>query len=97
MKNGLLIKIHMSNTLVFEFLGLATYKGFAAIYPPSDGVIRCGCTSCKRDVSLSRGFVENNKYLCASCTTTAIGSNRAFDLLLYAQEKCRQVTGKYQV
>lgn len=72
------------------------YKGIRAIYPPTEGVISCGCSSCGRDIKTDMGFVELAKrtYLCASCTKTAIGGIRASYLLEWAQNKYRNSTSK---
>lgn len=73
--------------------GLEQHKGISAIYPPSNGVIKCGCHSCNKDVNLQSGFADINKgpfkYLCSKCAIIAIGGNKAAELILFAQEKSR--------
>lgn len=67
------------------------YKGFRAIYPPTEGVILGGCYSCNKNVDTDNGFVEipKRKYLCSSCIKTVIGGLRASELLEWSQNKYR--------
>ena len=40
---------------------LQEYKNIRAIYPPTPGIIACGCDSCGKDVKLNDGFVDMTK------------------------------------
>lgn len=79
--------------------GVEQYLEFKAIYPPTQGRIPMGCYSCKQDVQLDSGFVDitlpaYKGYLCRKCITIAIGSSKAFELLLWAQETYKQRSGQ---
>lgn len=77
---------------------LQEYKNIRAIYPPSEGVIKCACYSCGKDVELNNGFVDMTKepykgYLCASCAAVSIGGDNCSELLMYSQETFRKSRG----
>jgi len=73
------------------------YKGFRAIYPPENKSIVNGCSSCGGDVRMDRGFVnmKNRRYMCTYCSISAIGSVRMSQLIEFAQEKNRRITGHF--
>ena len=77
---------------------LQEFKNIRAIYPPTPGIIACGCYSCGKDVKLDVGFVDMTKqpfkgYLCANCANMAISGNKCSELLAYAQEIYRKSKG----
>ena len=70
--------------------GIEEFNGFRAIYPPTEGIIYNGCSSCSGSVDTSCGFVEGTRYICRFCIVSAIGGNKGSDLLMWAQEKYRK-------